>query len=246
MSLNRALGVCQESIVNFSAGITIVDNGNDREKLLDLLAATGMSGCCNLISNDNNAGFGRAHNQVICQTKSAFHLVLNPDVILYSDSLLQAIWYMTSNPDCVALGPEVRGQDGRCQYPCKRYPTVVDLALRGFAPGSVKRYFDARLSGYENRQLVEKRQVAPVSLLSGCFMFCRTKTLKEVGGFDPGYFLYFEDFALSLELAGKGCLTYVPAVRIVHFGGEAGKKGLRHISHFTGSAIRFFSRYGWR
>jgi GT2 family glycosyltransferase len=69
--------------------------------------------------------------------------------------------------------------------------------------------------------------------------------LKRLGGFDPRYFLYFEDFDLSLRTPQHARIAYVPSVRIVHHGGGAARKGLRHVRLFLTSAIRFFDQHGW-
>jgi len=70
--------------------------------------------------------------------------------------------------------------------------------------------------------------------------------VAAIGGFADAFFLYFEDFDLSLRAAAAGRLAYVPSVRIVHHGGHAARKGLRHVFLFVGSAMTFFGRHGWR
>jgi hypothetical protein len=70
--------------------------------------------------------------------------------------------------------------------------------------------------------------------------------LRAAGGFDPRYFMYFEDYDLSLRIAAQGTVAYEPAMRIVHHGGEAARKGWRHVGWFVRSAWRFFSRHGWK
>jgi hypothetical protein len=77
-------------------------------------------------------------------------------------------------------------------------------------------------------------------------MLCRRAALEQVGGFHPDYFLYFEDFDLSLRLATVTRLAYAPQVRIVHLGGHTARKGWRHIGLFLWAAVRFFRRHGWR
>ena len=85
-----------------------------------------------------------------------------------------------------------------------------------------------------------------ISISSGCFMMCRTSALYEVSGFDQNYFLYFEDFDLSLRIRRVGEIAYVPNVRIVHRGGKTANKGITHILMFCRSAVRFFKTYGWK
>ena len=44
----------------------------------------------------------------------------------------------------------------------------------------------------------------------------------------------------------EASVAYVPGARIVHHGGEAAAKGLRHIAWFVRSAWRFFATHGWK
>ena len=77
-------------------------------------------------------------------------------------------------------------------------------------------------------------------------MFCKTAILQQVGGFMDRYFLYFEDYDLSMRLHELGEIAYTPDVRIVHYGGNAAKKGIQHIFLFVRSAITFFNQHGWK
>jgi GT2 family glycosyltransferase len=132
------------------------------------------------------------------------------------------------------------------QYLCKRYPSVWVLFLRGFAPAFMRRRFAATVSDYEMRDVIGETFVGNIPLASGCFMLARTALLERVGGFDPGFFMYFEDYDLSLRVGRESQVAYVPRARIVHHGGDAARKGPRHIAWFVRSAWRFFTRHGWR
>jgi hypothetical protein len=41
-------------------------------------------------------------------------------------------------------------------------------------------------------------------------------------------------------------VAYVPAVRVLHHGGGAARKGSAHIRMFAASAFKFFVRFGWK
>ena len=58
--------------------------------------------------------------------------------------------------------------------------------------------------------------------------------------------MYFEDFDLSRRLTALGDVIYCPSALITHRGGNASRKGWRHISWFAQSALRFFHHHGWR
>jgi len=232
------LGVALETV--------LVDNGQEPEVLQEICAPYLENLGIRYVFNATNRGYGRAHNQVIRGSQADFHLLMNPDVVLKPDTLLRALRYLQRNPDVMALSPEVRDIDGRCQYLCKSYPNVLDLLLRGLAPAALRRRFDKRLALYECRNMVDRKLTVQARLISGCFMLCRTSALQQVGGFDEQYFLYFEDFALSIELGKQGKLVYFPDARIVHYGGHAARKGWKHIRYFAQSAHIFFSHYGWK
>ena len=77
--------------------------------------------------------------------------------------------------------------------------------------------------------------------MSGASCWLRRKAIDATGGFDPSYFLYFEDFDWSVRLNRITKSAYVPAVQIVHHGGGAARKGLRHVALLRDAArVRFY------
>ena len=150
---------------------------------------------------------------------------------------------------CGALAPAVVDATGARQYLCKRYPAVFDLALRGFAPRALRRLFEQRLARYEMRDVVDvdpPRDAIGVPVMSGAFVLAKRDAIDRTGGFDPRFFLYFEDFDWSVRLNEVARNAYVPSVNIVHHGGGAAGKGLRHVLWFVASAFKFYAKHGWR
>jgi GT2 family glycosyltransferase len=229
----------------------LVDNGGAVAAGLEdpLAAALGRFApwlSVEVLSSHGNVGYGRGHNLAITRTGAGYHLVLNPDVILEADALLEGLRYLESHSEVGLITPRVYGMTGGRQYLCKRYPSVTVLALRGFGPASLRRRFGRMLDQYEMRDLPDDAPTSPIPIASGCFMLCRRQPLAAIGGFSPEYFLYFEDFDLSLRFAREAAIAYVPAVRIRHAGGDAAGKGWAHRGMFIRSALTFFKRHGWR
>lgn len=200
-----------------------------------------------LLSGHGNLGYGRGNNLAIdCASNFTYWLILNPDVELAPDALSAGLGYLATHPESVLLAPAVMERDGSTSHLCKAYPSVFDLLLRGVAPGFVRRWFHKRLADYSLTHLNPAAGAVDISIASGSFMLCRASALQAVGGFDPRYFLYFEDFDLSLRIAAEGVLVWLPAMRIHHAGGQAARKGLWHLWQFARSGIRFFNQHGWR
>ena len=203
----------------------------------------------NYISKNENLGYARANNLSLLNSSSKYHLILNPDVLLKEDTILNVVQYMESNPTTDIVTPKVFdwiGEDtltSNQQFLIKRYPSVFQLFLRGFAPHILKRIFATTLSSYECKDLDFSKTQTNLEIVSGCFMFCKTESLKRVGGFDENFFLYFEDFDLSKRIPQK---DYFPEAVIYHRGGYASKKGWLHQKLFIQSAYKFFRKHGWK
>ncbi len=204
-----------------------------------------------ILSGHGNIGYGRGHNLAVEACHSRFHLILNPDVSVAPDALAKAIAFLEKHPEAGLLAPRILGNQGEIQYLCRRYPTVTDLFVRGFVPKSWRSQFDQRLARYEMRDEIDAANrngsvYWDPPIISGCFMFYRTSILKQLGGFDPAYFLYFEDYDLSLRTARVTRIAYVPDLCITHYGGDAARKGWLHIRLFLRSAWTFFKQNGWK
>jgi GT2 family glycosyltransferase len=200
-----------------------------------------------ILTGHGNVGYGRGHNLAIERAASCYHLVLNPDIDLDRNALLRALDFFEANPVVGLLTPRIGDEQGHLQFLCRRYPTLLDLFVRGFLPGSVRRLFTRRLARYEMRDLINDRDIVwDPPIVSGCFMLFRTNVLKRLAGFDARYFLYFEDYDLSLRAHDVARVVYAPAVRVRHHGGGAARKGSAHIRMFVSSAYKFFSRFGWK
>ncbi|MFV8820093.1 glycosyltransferase family 2 protein [Haliea sp. E17] len=199
-----------------------------------------------LVEAAENRGYGAGHNLALASGVGEFHLVLNPDVEMSADSLAAGIAYLREAPDVSLLSPRALGGSGQQEFLCKRRPSVLVLAARAFFPRLGARLIPRRMADYEMRELATANTPRDVELASGCFMLLRGEQLLAVEGFDERYFLYFEDFDLSLRLSRLGHVRYHPGVRIVHHGGYAARKGLAHLRMFLASALRFFNQHGWR
>ncbi|HDR9000037.1 glycosyltransferase family 2 protein [Burkholderia vietnamiensis] len=232
---------------NFHAVIWLVDNGCMPAIPEDAAGSHGAGFECASLSGHGNVGYGRGHNVAIALASSEHHLILNPDIDLDENALVHALGFMRRRPDVGLLTPNISDEKGNIQYLCRRSPTMLDLLVRGFFPASWKARFMKRLARYEMRDVLNDHDIVEdPPIVSGCFMLFRTEVLKKLGGFDPRYFLYFEDYDLSLRTHDVARVAYVPSVRVIHHGGGASRKGFAHIRMFAASAFKFYNRFGWR
>lgn len=228
-----------------SCSVAIIDNGENAVELQRFVDKNHRTIPTSLHSTGHNIGFGRAHNLAFSAGMGSIHLILNPDAIMAEDSIYHALRYLSDHKDTVAVCPNGLDKDQNPGFLCKRYPSIAVLLLRGIASDSLNAVFSRLLNRYQYTDLPDDRE-SEVTLASGCCLMCRSDALETVGGFDPQFFLYFEDFDLSLRLSDIGKLVYLPTMKITHYGGDSSRKGLTHIYMFCKSAQLFFGKWGWK
>ena len=215
------------SIVNYNAGdflirclksvenskgvllcIYVVDNNSTDDSMQK---AQKLFPKVNFISNRQNLGFGKAHNQVLNLLQSEYVLILNPDVELQEDDLSQMLKFMADNPEVGVATPEIILPDGK-----------IDLTAHRGLPtpwAALKYYFlkDDSLYHLSDRDFSKPHEVDSVS---GAFLLTRKSVLDKVGYFDEEYFMYAEDLDLCYRIKEAGYkIMYVPKVKVLHHKG---------------------------
>ena len=235
--------------------LTLVDNTDDAvdSPRLQKLLASWQSWLpdtphlqVTLLATRNNGGYGAGNNAALGTVKDAYVLVLNPDAVLEEAALSQALQQLASHPACSMLAPRALDAQGHDLMLGHAYPSV--LALAGRAVPALRRWpvVTRAMARYELRALDPAQTHEQIVCASGCFMLIPAAHWREANGFDTGYFLYFEDYDLSIRLRRRGPVLYAPQVRLRHMGGDASGKGWRHTWLFISSAARFFRQHGLR
>ncbi len=252
-SLTTAAAYAKEKIPELTTFLYLADNEyidhSNFQQAKSLLLEDELNGIDDLVleAAPANLGYGQGHNKANIHLMSDYHLVLNPDIVLKEDALYRGLKQISSSPDIAMLSPKATDGMGTQLYLCKQFPRIFDLLLRGYAPNWLKHCFRKRLAYYEMHELIADTQLlADVPIVSGCCMLMRTESFLRIGGFDPEYFLYFEDFDLSLRICKEGRVVYMPSMLITHYGGYAATKGIRHLILFAISGIKFYRRHGWK
>jgi GT2 family glycosyltransferase len=190
-----------------------------------------------------NLGYGKAHNIAIRRSIGTYnyHLICNPDIAIPEGAISKMTGFMDAHPDVGLCMPKLVGPDGEMQYCCRRSPVVLDYVSQILLPGSWGR---SRRNELEMRSCDYDKKM-DVQCLSGCFMLFRSEVLKTLGGFDERFFMYFEDFDLSVRSRLKARNVYFPDAYVIHERQSAHKRSLRLRFAFARSAFRYFSKWGW-
>lgn len=191
-----------------------------------------------------NLGYGRGHNEAFYRTFSQnvpYHLAINADVAFHPEDLARLVEEMDRDATIGALMPKVYYPNGKLQHLCRLLPTPLDLFGRRFLPAC---WMSKRVSRLELRHTNYDREM-PIPHISGCFMLLRADALRNVGLFDPRYFLYMEDVDLSRRIHQKYRTLFYPSVTIVHQHERGSYKTWHLLGVHVMSAIRYFNKWGW-
>lgn len=191
-----------------------------------------------VIRSGKNVGFGAGHNIIINQVESKYHAVINPDIVLTQNAVKKMADYMDENPDVGLLSPRICFPDGRDQILGKRNPHLKYLVasrLRGDEPSKLLKEYamlDCDLS-----------KPTEIENATGCFMFIRTDVLKKIGGFDDGFFMYFEDADLARRINEVSKCVYYPDAVVNHVWGRDSKRNFKLMLVHINSMLRYFRKW---
>jgi N-acetylglucosaminyl-diphospho-decaprenol L-rhamnosyltransferase len=157
-----------------------------------------------------NRGFARAVNEGCRLGQAPWVLLLNPDVTVsegFLDEVLLLSERLTArDPKVGVIGLHLRNGDGSCQPSAGPLPTLMGTVLGLLLPRSRRKYLRRRL-----------RERGEVPWVTGCGLLVRRDCLKDVGGFDDGFFLYYEDVDFCRRARARGwSVLYEPALRLTH------------------------------
>ena len=196
-----------------------------------------------------NPGYGRGFNQ-LWQQWCAEHgvpplvAVLNTDLSWETGGFEQLARWLEDHPDVTAAAPELRFPDGRRQFLCKRNPTLLALLSRRFIPRRVKPRPLRRYDRWYTMRDQPYSQVFRSTYLSGCCLWMRGWAVHVIAGFDPRFFLYFEDADITRRLAAHGPTVNLPITTVIHHWGRGSYSSWTLTLVNLHSAWLYFRKWG--
>ncbi len=202
-----------------------------------------------VIDNKENVGLAAGVNRGLKEAKGQYRLILNPDMVALPHSVQTMVDFMDAHPEVGMSGAKLLSPSGKLQYSCYRFYRPMTIVYRRTFLGKTQR------GKKELRQFLMKdfdhASVKEVDWLMGACLMVRESAVKEVGGMDERFFLYFEDVDWCRRMWEKGWkVMYVPQAQFSHFH-QRSSEGSSVMSvlfnrstraHIT-SAIKYFWKY---
>lgn len=208
----------------------VVDNGSSDQTLA--IVKAGFPGATAIAAGEN-MGFGAACNRGAAAAKGDVLLMLNPDARLEPGALEALVAALEADPGLGAVGPLVLDAEG-----------VPELSW-GDDPGLVFEWRRAREQHGRSPRPAPPAARTAVDWVTGGCLAVRRSAWEAVGGFDSGYFLYFEDADLCrrLRLAGW-TVAFEPAAVARHARGESARHvGAQVARWYRESQLTYYTRH---
>jgi hypothetical protein len=203
----------------------VVDNasGDGSAELIPAgIARHGWRAWVDFLESPSNLGFGAGNNLVLRRALAEpcppdYFLLLNPDAAVDRGAVAALVSFLAANPRAGIAGPRTEVGRGNLRGSAFRFPGILNSLDEGLRFGPLTRVLSRWQLAPEPRA-----EPHPTDWLSGGCLLIRREVLEEIGLFDEGYFLYFEEVDLSLRAARAGWESwYVPAASIVHEAGAS-------------------------
>ena len=172
----------------------IVDNSNSKETYNLVKDVPSIE----YIKTIKNIGYGRANNLGVKNAKTPYIMIINPDVIIDSDSigLLYEKYLNYKNVGIVA-------------------PSLYDTNNKRRTNGSISRLKKNKSKNLNVQNLAEGDTC--YDFVVGCSLFMSRDFFNKIGGFDKDFFMYFEDNEICDKIyRNNKYILEIPDSKMVH------------------------------
>lgn len=198
-----------------------------------------------LIEAGENLGYGRANNLGLKDANGRYFFVLNSDTEVQPGALRALVDFLDHHPKAGAVTAQLILPDGSIQPSCATDPNLMKVFWE-------QTYLDRlfphnKITGGYTMTHWDYDDVREVEQVAGAAVVIRREAWRQIGGFDPAFFMYFEDTDLCIRLRKAGwSIWFLPDARVHHKVGASSDKDwqlrARMVSSLNWSRYYYFSK----
>ncbi len=243
----RAAQAAFRAMEGVAGGITIVDNDSQDGSFEMLSSQTADWPRVQVLQSGRNGGFGAGNNVGIRAGlpgggRPDYVYLLNSDAFPDPDAITRMRDYMLDHPDCGFAGGRLRSPEGEEHVSVFRFPTIWSEF-----EGAAHTRFISRMLARHIVPLGVPQTITRIDWCAGASVIFPSRVLDQVGLFDEGFFLYFEETDLCFRIHEAGFHgVYLPDAQAVHItGASTGLTGLtRKPGYWFDSRALYFRKRG--
>lgn len=185
------------------------------------------------IQNLKPKGFGANHNYAFQYCDTDYFCVLNPDIQFIENPFPTLIADIQEH-SATLIAPKVINPDGYTEDSVRKFPSPWSILKKFFLKS-------------QHADYSADKPIRNPDWIGGMFMLFKSDTFEHIGGFDEGYFLYYEDVDICRRLHEmRNDIVFSPNASVVHFARRSSHKNFRYLIWHMRSMMRFFIKWQLR
>ncbi|RRJ88479.1 glycosyltransferase family 2 protein [Flavobacterium macacae] len=215
---------CIESIIAYTNGlnyeIILVDNGSSDGSKEFFEKKEGIV----YIYSNENLGFGRANNLGAEKATGNYLFLLNSDTLLFDNSIkIMCDFYSSKETELKmgALGCVLVDRDKQFNGCGGSFPTCKDWIKKYKSSLPFVKWF----SKYDEKETYPlDNNYFEIDYVIGADLLIKKSVFESLQGFDPDYFMYYEESDLQKRMSSLGLKAYIITItKIIHLEDASGK-----------------------
>jgi GT2 family glycosyltransferase len=199
-----------------------------------------------VLRNERNAGYAAACNQGLRGGSGGLVLILNSDIVARPGAIARLAGFLAESPEHIAAGGRLVDpgtDDVQVGHNVRAFPRLGPQLAQML--GLERRRPHNPLSRRYLMLDMDYGRTQDVDQPAGSCLICRRAGFDAVGGFDEGYFYWYEDVDLVRRLRDRGRVAYVHDAVFEHVGGATFAQWGRpdQILSWYPSLFRYFGRH---
>lgn len=197
-----------------------------------------------IIDSGANLGFSKANNLGLAASTGTNVVILNPDTVADPSSITNLVEFLRAHPDVGIVAPQLLNPDRTDQGTARAFPTPAAALLGRRSP--LTRIWPN--NPWSRRYLIGRDhrggEAFAVDWVSGACFMIRRDLARATGGFDEGFFMYWEDADWCRRVKGTGARVMCePRATVVHDEGAQRQPTPRQVRTFHASAYRYYAKH---
>ena len=227
----KAQGVDEIIVVDNNSSDNSMEQLPDNPKIKTILRKT-------------NAGFGSSCNLGAKHAQSEYLLFLNPDCLIQKDSIVESVKTFNKSCKLAIVGALVKNSDGTEQQATRRDLPTLWRAIKTYTKIEKLAKYCGCFAGVNLNYKPMFKQAKQVEAISGAYIFINASIFKELGGFDEGFFMHFEDLDLCKRTSDAGYnIVLNPLIKVTHHQGTSSQSNTKVGYYKKQSLVRYFRKH---
>jgi GT2 family glycosyltransferase len=198
-----------------------------------------------IILCNTNIGISKGNNTGVERSKGEYIFLLNPDTILFDNTIIELYKYHEAYKNVGVVGPLTYNTDGSFQPTRRRFHKLKDIVFTLSPQSQSERIFKNNILKDYYYSEYNYTDTFDVDWLQSSAILIKRQVFNDIGYFDERFFMYYDEIDWCFRAKKYGWeIYYIGCSSIIH---HQGKSSINSLSakYYNQSKIYYFRKnYG--